>query len=85
MTCNNCNECNCNEQYEEFDADKEYQVGEFFRVYDEVFKVVNGGKEDCPNCDLPYSIRCEPKCTMYERKDVLDVEYILYDTLNSNE
>ena len=92
MTCNNCQCKSNNEEIEDFDEDKEYSVGEFFKMGNEVFKVIEGTdslylhSRDCMICDLPYEIiKCRFRCSRYERKDRIGVTAILYDTIEENE
>lgn len=94
MSCNAscCNCCNTNsnteDTYEDFVPYKEYHVGAFFKVGNEVFKVVvdnYDSVDDCLNCDftsLYNGAACSVgRCCGIERKDGLSCSFILYDTL----
>lgn len=89
MTCNNCN-CTCSdntEEYQEFVPNKEYAIGEFFKIGREVFKVVSDYSLSCNKCEFKhlsstcYSNVCEPDA----RFDEVPVSFILYDTLDEDE
>lgn len=98
MSCNNsCNNCSCDNtensyedseyipDYQEFVPDKEYAVGEFFKIGNEVFKVILGNdNKDCKNCEFDiYLEECCGifKCNKCVRQDNQIVVVILYDTL----
>lgn len=99
MSCNAscCNCCNTNsnteDTYEDFVPYKEYHVGAFFKVGNEVFKVVVNNNYDyidsCYFCDLEHDryIRiCEQSlCSKHDRLDGLPCSLILYDTLDETE
>lgn len=78
--------------YEEFVPYKEYPVGAFFKVGNEVFKAVvynYDSIDNCYVCDLEhdsYLRICDSTlCSMYDRLDGLSCSFILYDTLEENE
>ena len=87
MTYNNCSNTSCHEQqeeYEEYIPNKEYPIGGFFKIGNEVFKVVRGNGS-CDNCEFitskcPKEVRCS---TM--RRTNSEACFILYDTLEDNE
>lgn len=90
--CNNASCCNNqNKQYKEFVPYEEYSIGDFFKIKNEIFKVVEfkNNSERCLECDLDtfeYHYYCDTgKCSNSERwaRDI--VEFILYDTLEENE
>lgn len=87
MTCNNCSKCSNNEEYQEFVPDKEYSVGEFFKIDKEVFKVVGDVEDDCVSCEfLTNNFFCNNSvCGFSERMDQTSVQFILYDALEENE
>lgn len=86
MTYNNCSKCSNNEEYQEFVPDKEYSVGEFFKIDKEVFKVVEDGRYPCESCDFSRKSVCEGMiCSDCQRSNEDSVQFILYDTLEDNE
>ena len=88
MTCENCGACTySNEEYQEFIPYKEYAIGEFFKVGNKVFKVIEESKDyPCEDCDLGDSMWCHHvACTAQGRDDLTEVAFILYDTLEYNE
>lgn len=89
MTCR-CN-CNYNEscdnkdkiEYQEFIPNKEYPVGGFFKIGNEVFKVIKTDKDfGCSYCEFypeEYDLQCGRSICM--GVGITDVAFILYDTL----
>ena len=89
MTCNNCSNTSCHEQqeeYEEYIPDKEYPIGGFFKIGNEVFKVVRDEYAKCGLCEFSTS-KCpkEIRCSVMRRTSTSEVCFILYDTLEDNE
>lgn len=93
MACNcNCKCSNTEDTYEEFVPYKEYHVGAFFKVGNEVFKVVvdnYDSMDSCHVCDLEHD-RCiricdQSLCSRNDRLDGLSCSLILYDTLDETE
>ena len=100
MSCNNsCNSCSCNNtensyedsedipEYKEFIPNKEYAVGEFFKINNEVFKVIDTLKlphNSCVYCDFN-AMEVEYcngfKCDGYPVISDFNIAAILYDTL----
>jgi hypothetical protein len=62
-------------EYEEFVPRKEYPVGGFFKIGNDVFKVVTG-EYVCTNCEFYNG--CDNKCRDFSCDGV---NAILYDTL----
>ena len=96
MTCQ-CN-CNCNEscdnkdkiEYQEFIPNKEYPVGGFFKIGNEVFKVIKTDEDfGCSYCEFyseEYDVQCRGSiCADVFRTDKTPVAFILYDTLEDDE
>lgn len=69
----------------EFEVNKEYPIGGFFKIGKEVFKVVKSREELCPACDVATTAQecAHQRCTASEREDRVDVCFILYDELES--
>lgn len=88
MTCNNtCCNCSYDVHYQNFNSDKEYIVGEFFRIGKEVYKVILDEMEGCTNCEFQnVPTLCSKMICGYEMRYSEDsVVFILYDTLEENE
>lgn len=89
MSCNNADNgsfCSCScetkDVVPEFVPGKEYAVGEFFKINNEVFKVTREiNWYSCEPCDFNKTDNCGAlNCTNSERTDRTQVQAILYDT-----
>lgn len=91
MTCKYCNSGNCYKhedetEYQEFIPNKEYAVGEFFKIHKKVFKVIEDSTHPCEDCDFYVESICEDMiCSVQQRTNEDSVQFILYDTLEENE
>lgn len=91
MTCKYCNSGNCYKhedetEYQEFIPNKEYPVGGFFEIGNEVFKVIKTDEDfGCSYCEFypeEYHLQCGlSRCMGVGRTDQTPVAFILYDTL----